>query len=702
MSVTPSSDDKESELETERSRTIKNQKYSEHGASSSSSSTESEDTSSSAYEQRTVTGSSRKRKLVTSTGHRLNRLKARYNDQYRELFNETINTAARGTIFGEYKGVPSSQYGVSCWTSDEKATFFDALARKGEQDIHAISLAVGTKSEMEICVYLQLLQKALLETSLHEPRQQLLGLTDLPAAAEISEECCLILDQRAHTLSLLQQKHEEKVEQENHAQLWLLNRDTSRWVQERLGDDEDGGADILKEVPAVSLLNLPVWLELSERIFMNAASPREDENWRAIAEETETPSIMNTAFSDFHNLAISVTKRLIQSSLFYAMSRLRATDSSRYRYQPVVRSRDVLSALKVLGMRPNAYEFWTRAARRCGLDVDHDIGNTRRKVKALNYDEVERLLEEGGSDAQPETTDVTSNSNPDIDVSRDDQEDGSESTVADALIPGEEAYEDSHQSSAPDESSNASDSPSGEDQVDDYQDCASKQGRARRQLDRDQDEYAETFDRYASLAEEQRLREMLGDVPTCGVKAEDVELPKKPPTRRKAKDDLVNWRDKIDFWSEWEVFETPVPCDSFHQTPEGRYTHNTKQRYGRDTEGSHEIHASWNEGAGGEDVGLADDETIGVANSNIPKGGEVGNERALAGKAAERLEGGGEDSEDENSDVDMVDSNTDLDAGPNAGGYEDLSSGSEDEQHDNIVLDGGTGAVIHNKASEDR
>jgi len=701
MSVTPNSDNKEPEVETERSRITESPRSSEHDVSLLSLSTESEGTSSSTYAQQTAPGPSRKRKLVTSTGHRLKRLKARYNDQYRELFNNTTNTAARGTIFDEYEPIPLSQYGVSCWTSDEKATFFDVLARKGEKDIHAIASAVGTKSEMEVRVYLQLLRKALVETSLYEPRQQLLGLTDLPAAAEIGEECCLALDQRAQTLSLLQQKHEEKLEQDKHAELWLLTRDTSRWVQERLDDDEGGGSDTLKNLPAVKLLNLPMWLELSERIFMNAASPREDENWRAIAEDMETPSIMNTAFSDFHNLAITITKRLIQSSLFYAMSRLRATDSSQYRHQPVVRSRDVKTALQILGMRPNASEFWTRAARRCDLDVYHDSSNISRKGKPLKYDEVERLLGKGGIHEQhPETTDAPLNSNSDIGVTRDDQEVESVSTGADTLISGEEEYEDSRQSSDPNDSSNATNSPSDEDQMHLYRDHASKQRRAQRQLERDQDEYAETFDRYASLVEEQRLWEMLGETPTCGVKAEDVELPKKPPTERKAKDDLVDWRDKVEFWSEWEVLETPVPCDRFRQTPERNYMYDTDQRHEQDTKDNKERFALEKEDASEESVGLADDEGVGGGDSETDKGNDVGNERAFAGNTAERLESSGEDSADEISDADMVDPNLERLNGPN-GGDNDLPSGSEDEQGDKIELDSRTRSIVHNNASKD-
>jgi hypothetical protein len=86
---------------------------------------------------------------------------------------------------------------------------------------------------------------------------------------------------------------------------------------------------------------------------------------------------------------------------------------------------------------------------------------------------------------------------------------------------------------------------------------------------------------------------------------------KEAPTERKAKDDLVDWRDKVEFWSEWEVLETPVPCDRFRQTPERNYMYDTDQRHEQDIKDNKERFALEKEDASEESAGLADDEGVG-------------------------------------------------------------------------------------------
>ncbi len=565
MSETSIFKDSSTEVKLEGLYSSESQNSSEIDDALPSASSAAGDSVSSSDVEQTATGTGRKRKFTNTTAHKLKRLKTRYNDHYRELFNETLDAALSKSSAAEYEPLSPSQYGLSWWTSAEKATFFDELARREGANIRKIASAVGTKSEIEVRAYTHLLQKASV-TRLRESPPYPISLIDIPAAAEIGEECCRALEKHAQSLSLLQQKHEERLEQEKHADLWLLTDEVAQWVEAHLVDDDAARANVLKQLPGVSLLNLPKWLQLSERVFMNPAPPRDGENWQVLAGHNETPSILHTAFSDFHTLAISVTRRLIQSSLFYATSRLRATDSSRYRYQPVVRAKDVKVAVRVLGMQPDSNDFWTRVPRRCGLNVTVGTSsNGRRKAKLLGYDEVERLLRRSKIDEEEHKhTQTISNANSETYLPEHNITHPSQPTDADLTTSEEQ------ESDAPCQMSDLFGSRDWYAFIEDEEmqidpDSRHLQRQAQHQLECEQEEYAEEYDRHASLTEEQRLWETLEEIPKLGLKAERLDPFEKLPTGKNPNYGTVDWKEKLDFWSEWEVYQTPVPLDHFDQ-----------------------------------------------------------------------------------------------------------------------------------------
>ena len=170
------------------------------------------------------------------------------------------------------------------------------------------------------------------------------------------------MEEFADGLAHYQLKGDQKREKKRHGDYWLLTGDVAAEIEASLEarnkeserskeetqdpeeikesdrQEEDNKLDNDFKVPAAELLNLPSWLRLSE-LFMYH-SPESEENWTNFISKTdETPSMYHTAFQDFHNLTISITRRLVQASIFQAMSRLRARD----RDQPtaVVNSTDV-------------------------------------------------------------------------------------------------------------------------------------------------------------------------------------------------------------------------------------------------------------------------------------------------------------------------------------------------------------------------
>ncbi|EGP84135.1 uncharacterized protein MYCGRDRAFT_96168 [Zymoseptoria tritici IPO323] len=78
-------------------------------------------------------------------------------------------------------------------------------------------------------------------------------------------------------------------------------------------------------------------------------------NWHHlenISADVDQPAVYKSAIADLQNLTINITRRLVQATLFQAMSRLRAEDSSRKDWTPsaAVRQMDVRAAMQILNL----------------------------------------------------------------------------------------------------------------------------------------------------------------------------------------------------------------------------------------------------------------------------------------------------------------------------------------------------------------
>ena len=158
-------------------------------------------------------------------------------------------------------------------------------------------------------------------------------------------------------------------------------------------------APILEAIPEATLLQPQVMLILSKTLFMNR-SPTIPSPWAHWSEYTsdlaQAPAMYRSAFNSFHTLVLSVTKRLVQTAIIQATSRLR---SHRQRVKknstPLVKRRDVCTAIDILGMKRDGQERWRGVARRCGLRVydgkwsRYRHNTSRREVP---WDEVEKLM----------------------------------------------------------------------------------------------------------------------------------------------------------------------------------------------------------------------------------------------------------------------------------------------------------------------
>ncbi|KAK7956829.1 uncharacterized protein PG986_006051 [Apiospora aurea] len=344
----------------------------------------------------------------------LKRLRSAFNAGYLDLLNQDITDAAAAATTTTKSGdnnsrvaLEPSQVGAVYWRTSEKESFFSALGRLGRDDHAGIAARIGSKSPLEVAQFLTLLAET--DKTRKDERvswQEALRPVGIPAAAEVSHECCVALDGIADDVSIRQETYEQALEEKKWGQEhWIV-------TQSLVGTGNPSSTTaattrkIEGELPFADLFVLPNWLKLSERVFMNSSVP--DCNWQQVSEEP--PAIRATALADFHGLAKSITKRLVATALFMSESRIKARRAPVSRAKQAVKTRDIQAAVESLNLKNNSREFWARAARRLRLDIqgddsqsdsesqsssaneatdDEDEAEKERNCNVLSYDEVE-------------------------------------------------------------------------------------------------------------------------------------------------------------------------------------------------------------------------------------------------------------------------------------------------------------------------
>lgn len=432
--------------------------------------------------------------------------------------------------------ISGSEYiGVVLWANWEKDIFFDTLTRKGKNGVREIANAVGTKSELEVQELLELLHQGVERHHLHDPRRRTIGQGEVPAAAEIGQQCCAVLDEYAELLSIREQLLEDNAVKKEHGIIWRIDQKKAaslgRVAAQENGPQDDNDSALPSVHPFAKLFDMDKWIRISERFFMNADDPKED-NWTNVAFEDETPSVRADAFADFYNLTVSLTRRLVQSTLVFAMARLRNWNYSGHHENiaKTVKPRDVKTALDVLNMKHDASDFWAGVPRRCRLkvvDVRHIKGWQPRD---LTYDEVEEILSKQASDEAKYSKDEAGAAAPSRHgnigpgILRDDEMNSdSDSILSSPLISPQESEDEAPANI--------------------------------------EDEHAEKLDLNASTLEELHLWKTLNrpapadlDMPIKSEDEDESKVTEKPTGERKAKQDLVDWRNMTLYRSDWEEY----------------------------------------------------------------------------------------------------------------------------------------------------
>ncbi|KAM7216018.1 hypothetical protein V8F06_008596, partial [Rhypophila decipiens] len=336
-----------------------------------------------------------------------------HNQAYLELLNQQIIDAING-VYLEPQDMLPSQIGLIVWTTTEKEALYNALCRFGRYNTPAIAERIKTKTKYEVGAYLQLLEEScakLVDNPENgDPEQPILSLpADIPAAAEISTDCCDTLEREADRLAILQEKQEQSLEKEWWGDdNWLITKANLFKMERMQGHADARSKDMPKLIKSLEFFKVKNLLELSERIFMNSARQEPDGsgNWvtmpTGMLEEENaagTPAIRTSGLEDLYGIAVRMTEQIIEKVVDIIAERVNTREElgDNEVAKNVVYDEDVDYALAKLGLRSRGSRtyYWGDAPRRLGLHVvkgDTAPLAAAEEVELMDIEEVERAL----------------------------------------------------------------------------------------------------------------------------------------------------------------------------------------------------------------------------------------------------------------------------------------------------------------------
>ncbi|KAJ5354112.1 hypothetical protein N7541_006676 [Penicillium brevicompactum] len=449
-----------------------------------------------------------------------------------------------------------SQHGSVVWTSTEKEAFFNALDRKGKGDIKELAASIGTKSELEVMEYISLMHRALEIQFRSGSADSMPVLGDIPAAKEISQKGCEMLDDYADVLVLTESLTQAKAGKQDYGDFWNITGPAALELVNAVDDENDNTVRGDLHL-AATLLYLPDWIQLSRRLFMNFGGKKTEDHWTNIASSKknitahdQTPSMAAESAIDFYALTVSVTRRLVQSAIFFSMSRRRGSTRKGSNRKPLIRVSDVRAAIEVLNMKHRRPNF-VDTARRNELQIA-DIHNRKGWVPTpFSYEEAETIIRKRKWSRYRSNAAISSGADQDNEEADNviEIEDSDDELEAEGAEGAESQSKFETEVVDLDPSSSREGSPgSGSEISSDAEEL---------EMD-DEEKHADAADEAASRLEEAKFLQLMdksGEYVAEPLKEEDPDHQLSEYPEHRIREPVFDWRSRVPYQSEWEEYK---------------------------------------------------------------------------------------------------------------------------------------------------
>ena len=327
------------------------------------------------------------------------KFKQYYNDEYLSL----LRTTHEDPLDESFLPLQNSQVGAVFWTAKEKECLFASLSTTGPYDCNKLADGLRTKSQLEIRDYLLRIQAQEKSRSKNARFPEFLWQDEIPSAAELSEDLIGQLNRSADAVASQQVLYDNIQGENQYPGFWLINKDISDKLQPTTEDSEQSfaAAKHESEVPEISgavsvdptngVLNIPNWIELMNAVFMNFRMDQSGDVEFLDSQQPTNPSMTYNAIADFYQELLELLRRIMQSAIFMAQSRIRASQRTDYEAQAVVKEQDVFTAIEILGLNSDNHSYWQTMPRRLGLKISRG-GHKKGGAQILEYDEIENAL----------------------------------------------------------------------------------------------------------------------------------------------------------------------------------------------------------------------------------------------------------------------------------------------------------------------
>ncbi|KAJ6001879.1 hypothetical protein N7522_007106 [Penicillium canescens] len=478
---------------------------------------------------------------------------------YNKLLTEIENDYDYASTREDEEVYEVSQHGSVVWTSTEKEVFFNGLDRKGKGGIKELAAAIGTKSELEVMEYIRLLHQKMEAHNLSDRHARAAIMGEFPSAAQISQESTGLLDEYADVMVLKETLTETAAGKSQHGDNWIITESRAR----DLVEDEEGSTARGDLRLAADLLDLPDWIRMSRNLLMNYGGSRIEDNWwnlstspTNVTARHQMPSMTAGSVIDFYALTVSITRRLVQSSLFFAMSRLRTMSRRGRDRANAVRTQDVRAAIEVLNMKHKSPSF-VEIARQNQLVISDSRHRRGWVPKTFSYEEAERILTEDKDYFKPWRDERALENSENGEGG-----DGADRNSEDEDDSGEDDYEDDNMEDDDQEDINPDPLPTQESQ--ELPHPSSPTSHPDELAMDPEEEHAEMVDASHDRREEAHILRLIEQpIPSHlvePIKAEDAEdeASKQLPERR-AREEIVDWRARTLYRSDWEEYGYDFP-----------------------------------------------------------------------------------------------------------------------------------------------